>query len=181
MFLIKLISLQLNPQHQVPVIVDNGYVLYESRAIIQYLANRYGNNTPLYPQDAQQRGRVDWALNFDLGTLAYHLDRYYGDFLRYGKPLDRDQEQRVREAFNFLDQYYLAKHRYIAGDFLSIADLSILATLTLAEGFDYNFSQHKNVATYRDRLRQELKYYDEINKEAVETFRNYVKAKTQKS
>jgi len=62
----------LNPQRQVPVIIDsnnNNFTLYESNAILQYLCNQYCSNDnnnnewyPLYPLET--RSLIDQYLHF---------------------------------------------------------------------------------------------------------------------
>lgn len=56
--------LALNPNAQVPVIVDDGFVLWESNTICRYLASRHGRDD-LLPADPRARARVeqwmDWA------------------------------------------------------------------------------------------------------------------------
>lgn len=59
----------MNPQHTIPTLVDDGFVLSESRAILGYLAEKYGSSTGLYPNDPKARGVVNQRLMFDLGTL----------------------------------------------------------------------------------------------------------------
>jgi hypothetical protein len=62
--------LQLNPQHNIPVIVDGDFVMNESRAMAAYLVNAYGkNNDKLYPIDPKVRAVIDQRLNFDIGTF----------------------------------------------------------------------------------------------------------------
>ena len=50
--------LAINPRHRVPTIVDDGYVLWESMAILEYLEERFGGTKRLYPGTPQERGRI---------------------------------------------------------------------------------------------------------------------------
>lgn len=53
------------------MIDDNGFVLWESRAIMQYLCNKYAPNSHLYPSEPRQRATVERLLNFDVKTLSH--------------------------------------------------------------------------------------------------------------
>jgi glutathione S-transferase len=60
----------LNPRHQVPVLVDGDFVLWESNAIVEYLDEAYpGRGAPLFPGDARQRALVR--------RLIEEVDNYY--------------------------------------------------------------------------------------------------------
>lgn len=69
--------LEINPQHCLPTLDDNGLVLWESRAIATYLISTYALNDDLYPKDPRRRAPVDHMLQFDLGTLYARLNDYY--------------------------------------------------------------------------------------------------------
>jgi len=45
----------LNPRHQVPTIVDDGFALWESTVILEYLDERFTSGAKLYPGDAHWR------------------------------------------------------------------------------------------------------------------------------
>lgn len=61
--------LKVNPNHQVPVLVDGDFTLTESRAIQTYLVNAKAPESLLYPSDAKLRAVVDQRLYFDATTL----------------------------------------------------------------------------------------------------------------
>lgn len=90
---------KLSPQQQIPVLVDDGFALSErytsfffiyileyddlmflcvySRAIMQYLVDKYAKDDSLYPKDLKARAVVNARLNFDNGTLWPKLIETY--------------------------------------------------------------------------------------------------------
>ena len=60
--------LSLNPQHTIPVMVDNDIVVTESRAAMTYLISKY-KPSQLYPTCAKKRALVDQRLYFNIGTF----------------------------------------------------------------------------------------------------------------
>jgi glutathione S-transferase len=63
--------LAINPRAKVPAIVDDGFALYESVAILEYLDQRYADaGAPLYPRDARGAARVR--------RLVQEVDHYVG-------------------------------------------------------------------------------------------------------
>jgi glutathione S-transferase len=50
--------LAVNPRHKVPAIVDDGFALYESQAIVEYLEERYPAPPSLFPGDLRKRALV---------------------------------------------------------------------------------------------------------------------------
>lgn len=64
-----LFKFQMNPQHTVPTLDDDGYILWDSHAINAYLVEKYGKDDSFYPKDLKKRGIVDQRLHFDTGVL----------------------------------------------------------------------------------------------------------------
>lgn len=62
--------LALNPRGKVPAIEDDGFALYESPAILEYLDERFPDTPRLFPGDARQRARIR--------RLVLEADLYFG-------------------------------------------------------------------------------------------------------
>ncbi|XP_053667005.1 glutathione S-transferase 1-like [Anopheles marshallii] len=135
----------INPQHCIPTLVDNGFALWESRAICAYLAEKYGKDDKLYPKDPQKRAVVNQRLYFDMGTLYQRFADYYYPQIFAKQPANAENEQKMKDAVSFLNTF-LGGHKYVAGDSLTIADLTVLATISTYDvaGFDLSKYPHLN-------------------------------------
>jgi glutathione S-transferase/GST-like protein len=117
--------LALNPNGRIPVIVDrddDDFVVFESGAILVYLAERTGR---LMPADPKGRSLVMQWLMFQMGGIGPMMGQanvFYRYFPEKIQPaIDRYQGE-VRRLFAVLD-HRLAGHEYLAGDY-SIADIA---------------------------------------------------------
>jgi glutathione S-transferase len=61
--------LAMNPNGQVPTLVDGDYTLWESNSILRYLVMQYGDSSLLYPEDPKARASIDRWLDWSLSTL----------------------------------------------------------------------------------------------------------------
>jgi glutathione S-transferase len=120
--------LALNPNGKVPVIVDDGFVLWESDAILWYLADtRYG----LAPSDWRDRALVQqwmsWSA-YHLGDATYRARAMRMTARRTGVELDTARHAEAVAGAGpllaILDRH-LAGRRFVAGESLTIADLAI--------------------------------------------------------
>lgn len=96
---------QINPQHTVPTLVDDGFVLWESRAIMVYLMEKYGQNSPLYPSDPKARALINQRLYFDLGTLYQRLDAHYFTQIFEKVPANVENVKKLEEAVGYLNTF----------------------------------------------------------------------------
>ncbi len=118
--------LELNPNGRIPVIIDHdagGFVVFESGAILEYLAEKHGR---LMPTDLQGRSRVMQWVMFQMGGVgpmmgqANVFSRYAPEKIPYA--IERYQRE-SRRLFEVLESQ-LAKTRYLAGDEYTIADIA---------------------------------------------------------
>ena len=115
--------LKLNPNGRIPTIEDEGFVVFESGAILIYLAEKTGK---FLPRDVHGRSRVLQWLMFQMSAIGPMMGQA-NVFLRYfpekiQAAIDRYQRE-VTRLFGVLDRQ-LAGHEYIAGDY-SIADMAL--------------------------------------------------------
>ncbi|MDF2642507.1 MAG: glutathione S-transferase [Pseudomonas sp.] len=60
----------LNPNGRIPMIEDGDLVLWESNAIVRYLAAQYAAGSDLYPADPKVRARADKWMDWTTSTIA---------------------------------------------------------------------------------------------------------------
>lgn len=117
--------LAMNPFGKVPVICDDDTVVWESNAVLRYLASRYGP-TPLWPQDPTERSRVDRWMDWISISLVPPLTR-----LRKARAAGRSGDNdlpNVIAAFTAMDAW-LTNHTYLARESLSLADIVAAAAV----------------------------------------------------
>ncbi|CAG9122671.1 unnamed protein product [Plutella xylostella] len=167
--------LKMNPQHTIPTIDDNGFILWESRAIIQYLANAYGRDDALYPKNPRLRAMVDQRLNFDLGTLFSRYLNLYSPVL-HGEPFSDEMDAKLKEALGWFNTM-LEGRAFSAGDNLTVADISIVVVFSNLEAFGYDFSAYDNVTKWFERTKKALEPhgYKEIDQAGAQMLASFIK------
>ncbi|XP_055622104.1 glutathione S-transferase 1 isoform X2 [Toxorhynchites rutilus septentrionalis] len=161
--------LKLNPQHCIPTLVDDGFSLWESRAIQAYLVEKYGKDDKLYPKDPQKRAVVNQRLYFDMGTLYQRFGEYYYPQIFAKQPANPDNYKKMEEAVGFLNTF-LEGHQYAAGDDLTIADLSLAASAATYEVAGFDFSKYPNVQAWLERCKKNAPGYD-LNQAGADEFK----------
>ncbi|XP_002031489.2 uncharacterized protein LOC6606689 [Drosophila sechellia] len=151
---------KLNPQHTIPTLVDNGFSIWESRAIAVYLVEKYGKDEYLLPKDPKKRAVINQRLYFDMGTLYESFAKYYYPIFRTGKPGSDEDLKRIETAFGFLDTF-LEGQEYVAGDQLTVADIAILSTVSTFEVSEFDFSKYSNVSRWYDNAKKVTPGWDE--------------------
>lgn len=156
--------LAINPMHCVPTMNDNGCVLWESRAISQYLANRYVKDTSLYPTDPVKRGFVDARLYFDATVMHARLRMITRPILYEGvTEIAVSKWEPIQEAFGYMENF-LDKTKFIAGDDITLADLHILACFTTAKFLGADLTNFPKLQKWYETCRKQVKGFDEHEK-----------------
>lgn len=143
----------LNPNAQVPVIIDGDFVLWESSAIQRYLARSHD----LFPADPRQRARVDqwlgWQASDLNGAWGYAVQALvrrkpgFDDPARIAQSLDAWHHQ-----MTILDGHLASAGPYITGERLTLADIAIGLSVHRWFGTPFDHPSLPAVKTYYDRL-----------------------------
>jgi glutathione S-transferase len=150
--------LALNPTGRTPTLVDGDFILWESNAILQYLAEQKPNS--LWPKDARVRADIARWLSWQLahwgpeGCIPVIFQRVVKAALNLGPPDDavvaKGLEAFQRDA-RLLDAH-LSKRKYLVGDDLTLADLSVASPLFLAARAELPLASYENVRDWFARV-----------------------------
>ena len=143
--------LAINPNGRIPAIMDDGFAVFESGAILQYLAEKTGK---LLPSQSQARSRaIQWLFwqNAGLGPMMGQLNvfrRYFPEHLPAA--IDRYERESYR-LFGVLDQQ-LAQGEFVAGPDYSIADISCWPWIHGHEWSGLSLADYPNLRRWHDQI-----------------------------
>jgi glutathione S-transferase len=118
----------MNPNGLIPTIDDDGFVLWESNAIVRYLSAMHGEGT-LWPLDLVQRADADRWMDWQQTTLGAPMVILFRALLKVPPDsLDAGQvdgaAQKAAEAWRILDAR-LARQPFVAGPNLTMGDIAL--------------------------------------------------------
>lgn len=149
--------LQLNPTGRVPVLQDSDFVLWESTAIMQYLASQTINS--LWPADVKIRADIvrwqSWQLaHWHSACQSLQYENFVKPLLKLGDP-DPQVVQQATDRFHreaiALDAH-LAERKFLVGDDLTLADFSAAADLTYAVPGQFPLADYAHIRDWYARI-----------------------------
>ena len=154
--------LAINPNGKMPAIVDPDgpdgapVAIFESGAILQYLARKTGRFTGATERD---RVVVDQWLMWQMGGLGPMAGQAH-HFLKYAPAMDPPQDlpyakdryrREVARLYRVLDRQ-LARHPFVAGNAYTIADMAIWPWASLWEGQQQKLDDKPHMARWLDEV-----------------------------
>lgn len=151
--------LQLNPNGQIPVVLDGDLVLWQSNSIIRYLANAYDKEHLLYPTQAKERFFVDQWLDWQAIELNNSWTYTIMSLLRHSPDhQDPNLLQQGIDKWNrhmqMLDQQLAKTQAYVAGSQFSLADIPIGLSVQRWKATPFDHPTLKHVDQYFELLNQ---------------------------
>ncbi|CAD6242338.1 GSCOCT00012635001.2-RA-CDS [Cotesia congregata] len=169
--------LKLNPQHTIPTIDDDGFILWDSHAIIRYLVSKYAKDDFLYPKDLQKRAIIDQRLHFEGELLFVRLRNIVRPiFYKQTNKFNEELVNLVHEACEMLDKFLEGK-KWLAGDNFTLADISCVSTVSSYPVL-LSLDKYKNIVAWLNKCENEIPGYAEINVPGVTKFFKIMKSLT---
>jgi glutathione S-transferase len=150
---------ELNPNMRAPTLKDGDFVLWESNAIVQYLASRRPESGLL---PLAERARIDvtrwqfWDLaHWDAACVVFAFEFVAKRAMGIGEP-DMAAIAKATPAFESAAKVldgHLKGRQYVSGNALTLADFSLGASMVLAELAHYPVAPYKEIARWYEGLR----------------------------
>jgi glutathione S-transferase len=141
---------RLNPRGQIPVLADGETVIWDSMAILVYLARRHGGEQWL-PSDALGEARVMQWLAVSENELLYGVARARAA-LRLNRPFDPEQcRAEARPGLEAMERR-LGEGAWLAAGHPTIADLACYPYLSLAAEAELALGPYPGIQAWLRRL-----------------------------
>lgn len=156
---------KLNPNRVVPVIEDQGLILWESNAIVRYLAAQY-RGSGLLPNTMPSNALANQWMDWQQTTLYSALGPVFMAICRVPKA---EQDQALiaqhavtaNNAFAMLEPF-LAEQEYLAGDTFTMGDIPIGCCLWRYFSLPIERPELPNLRAYYERLAQRPAYQKHV-------------------
>ncbi|XP_026743732.1 glutathione S-transferase 1-like [Trichoplusia ni] len=173
--------LQKNPNHSVPMLDDNGFIVADSHVILTYLVEKYGQNqAQLYPKDIALRATVDQRLFFEASNV-FGAIRALISLIMQQQPTEPSPEviQKVNEAYKTLEAY-LSKTKYVACDHLTVADISLASSISSLNGVIPIDAKYGKLRAWLSSLENE-EWYKKGNAPGLAMFTGFINSVFEKN
>jgi len=168
--------LELNPSGKIPVIDDDGFVLFESGAIVRHLASKHAS--PLYSKDIVLRAIIDQWIDFITIHIGMAMNRVVFNriFAPYAK-VEVDQRS-LDDGLKFLARFLpvvnnqIGVKEFLIEDELTLADITLLSVLDPCEVAEVDLSSFENIVRWRALLKK-MDFYTHCYSDYGEILRSF--------
>ena len=161
--------LKVHPAGKIPAIDDNGFILFESGAICKYLCDK--NGSTLFPKDLKKRAIVEQWGDFSVQHVGTAMSKVAFNMVfapMRGLPTD---ENSLKEGLQNLERFLpiverqLSKSKYLAGDTMTIADLTLFSVFEYADAAKFDLSDYKGITKWRKHI-MEMDFYKKFHEKS---------------
>lgn len=172
----------MNPHGIVPTIIDNGFTLWESKAIVTYIFDKYAKpeHQNFYPRDLRKRAIVDRLLYYDAtafypSVLAIIVSIFFfvnNECLRSYKWIfnfnyifqeaivykrrkpNEDEYNTLINRLENIEKIYFTNSLFLTGSKITLADVSFFTSLTALDPFGFDYSKFEGVSRFVNSIKE---------------------------
>lgn len=150
--------LKMNPNGMMPTLVDGDFSLWESNAILLYLA-RKKPESGMVPADPKLQAQVDQWLSWSSNHWGQVLRPYL--YERMIKPMFRGEQPDPAELakadepfhrFATVLENHLKGRQYLVGEAMSVADFAVACSLVFAQPAGFPLGDYPNIQAFAMRI-----------------------------
>jgi len=156
---------RMNPNGRVPTIDDDGFVLWESNAIVRYLSAKHGAGT-LWPSDPKQRADSDRWMDWASTTIGPPITPVFWGLVRTptekrdGKAIE-EGTKKLNAVFEVLEQSLDARD-YVAGAAFTMGDIPVGVYVYRWSALPIDRPSLPRVEAYYRRLQQRTPFKQHV-------------------
>jgi len=123
--------MKMQPFGQIPVLQHDGATIFESRAVMRYIAGKFDSTGKLYPSDLKQRALVDQWISVETSHFHY-CDEIVGELMFVPMRGGKSDQSKVDELTKKLDttmeilNRHLEHNKFFTGNNFTVADIAYI-------------------------------------------------------
>jgi glutathione S-transferase len=151
----------MNPNRRVPTLQDGSFTLWESNAIVRYLAAKHPSGG-LWPEEPERRAVADQWMDWQQTTLLPDMRTLFWGLVRT-EPAKRDRAaidaaaEKLQSIWERLDRH-LGDRSFIVDDRFTMGDIPVGAMYHRYRALDVGRGTDDNLAAWYERLTQRAPY-----------------------
>ncbi|MBX9409747.1 glutathione S-transferase [Pseudomonas baetica] len=152
----------MNPNGRVPVIEDDGFVLWESNAIVRYLLAKHAPDSAWYPADPQARAIADKWMDWTTSSFAGPFRTVFWGVLR--TPADQQDWAAINAAITQCNELLsmvnaaLASQPYLGGTEIGMGDIPLGSFIYAWFEMPIERAPQPHLQAWYERLKQRPAY-----------------------
>jgi glutathione S-transferase len=152
----------MNPNGRVPVIEDDGFVLWESNAIVRYLLGKHAPNSTWYSADPQARAIADKWMDWTTSSFAGPFRTVFWGVLR--TPADKQDWPAINAAIKECSELLsmadeaLASQPYLSGQDIGMGDIPLGSFIYAWFEMPIERAPQAHLQAWYERLKQRPAY-----------------------
>ncbi len=149
--------LKINPAGRVPAIEDDGFLLSQSDAICKYMCALSGPSS-FYPEDIQAQAKINQWTDFATQHVLHAMSRLFFNRVVASLVGAEVDEASIKVGEDMLKrdlplfEAALKDNEYVAGDKITLADITLTAALEPCEMVQFDLSPYPALTKWRTAL-----------------------------